>query len=156
MGARARYLIHNSHADTRHSMSSEQQQPASPSRKGFFGLGKKDGAKTPRHEVAQTPILEHGNPLEKANIPTEARNQQIVGVAGTDVEGDHSKILLALDGTDAGDKAFKYLLQSKVLSKEAHVFVATVLPAQVLSGPWVAGPLVRCSASSLSAVFLFY
>lgn len=128
-------------------MSSEQQQqPASPSRKGFFGLGKKDGAKTPRHEVAQTPILEHGNPLEKANIPTEARNQQIVGVAGTDVEGDHSKILLALDGTDAGDKAFKYLLQSKVLSKEAHVFVATVLPAQVLSGPWVAGPLVRCSA----------
>ena len=125
-------------------MTSPEQQatPASPSRKGFFGLGaKKDGLKTPTQEVSQTPILEHGNPMEKAHLPTEARNQQIVGVDGGSVADGQSKILLALDGTEAGDKAFKYLLTGKVLSKEAHIFVTTVLPAQVLSGPWVAGPL---------------
>lgn len=122
--------------------STEQAPPSSPSRKGFFGLGsKKDGLKTPTQEVSQTPILEHGNPMEKAHLPTEARNQQIVGVDGGSVSDGSSKILLALDGTDAGDKAFKYLLTAKVLSKDSHIFVATVLPAQVLSGPWVAGPL---------------
>lgn len=61
---------------------------------------------------------------------------------GDHVDSQQSKILLALDGTEAGDKAFKYILESKVLSNQAHIFVATVLPAQVLSGPWVAGPLV--------------
>lgn len=116
--------------------------PQSPSRK-FFGLGgKKDaGAKTPTRNVAQTPILESGNPMDKAHLPKEARNQEIVGISGEHVEPSQSKILLALDGTEAGDKAFKYVLDTKVLSKDAHIFVATVLPAQVLSGPWVAGPL---------------
>lgn len=122
-------------------MASEQQTPPSPSRKGFFGLGKKDGSKTPTHNVAQTPLLESGNPLDKANIPTEARTQEIVGMPGEEVKPESSKILLALDGTEAGDKAFRWILESKVLSDQAHVFVATVLPAQVLQGPWVAGPL---------------
>lgn len=115
--------------------------PSSPSRKSFFGLGKRDGSKTPTKEVAQTPLLEHGNPLEKANIPQEARNQEIIGMPGEEVKPATSKILLAIDGTEAGDKAFRWILDSKVLSSEAHVFVATVLPAQVLQGPWVAGPL---------------
>lgn len=78
-----------------------------------------------------------------------------------------SSILIAIDGTEAGDKAFNYILKSKVLSTDAHVFskfersvssdrdccnllkfdlrvriaVATILPANVLSGPWVSGPL---------------
>lgn len=127
-------------------MAAEQQPgqtPPSPTQKakGFFGLGKKDGSKTPTHNVAQTPLLESGNPLDKAHVPAEARNQEIVGQQGVHVEEGQSKILLALDGTEAGDKAFQYILTSKVLSNQAHIFVATVLPAQVLSGPWVAGPL---------------
>lgn len=52
-----------------------------------------------------------------------------------------SSILIAIDGTEAGDKAFNYLLKSKVLNQESHIFIATVLPANVLSGPWVSGPL---------------
>ena len=49
--------------------------------------------------------------------------------------------MIAIDGTEAGDKAFNYLLKSKVLSTNAHVFIVTILPANVLSGPWVSGPL---------------
>lgn len=52
-----------------------------------------------------------------------------------------SSILIAIDGTEAGDKAFHYLLKSKVLSTNAHIFIVTILPANVLSGPWVSGPL---------------
>lgn len=50
-------------------------------------------------------------------------------------------MLLAMDGTEAGEKAFKYLVENKTISKASHVFLATVLPANVLSGPWVSGPL---------------
>lgn len=46
-----------------------------------------------------------------------------------------------MDGTEAGEKAFKYLVENKTISKASHVFLATVLPANVLSGPWVSGPL---------------
>lgn len=60
-------------------------EPQSPSRKGFFGLGKdkktNDGTKTPTHEIAQTPALESSNPLD-ASIPSEARRQQILGQTG--------------------------------------------------------------------------
>lgn len=34
-------------------------------------------------QIAQTPALESANPLEKHNIPSEARQQQIVGQTGT-------------------------------------------------------------------------
>lgn len=119
-------------------------EPQSPSRKGFFGLGKDkksgDGTQTPSHEIAQTPALESANPLEKHNIPSEARQQKILGQTGENVTSA-SSILVAIDGTDAGDKAFNYLLSSKVISSNAHIFVATILPANVLSGPWVSGPL---------------
>jgi hypothetical protein len=61
-------------------------QPPSPSRKGFFGIGKdkrrSDGGQTPTHLMAQTPALESANPLDKNNIPSEARHQQIVGQTG--------------------------------------------------------------------------
>ncbi|PWN22964.1 adenine nucleotide alpha hydrolases-like protein [Microstroma glucosiphilum] len=90
--------------------------------------------------MAQTPALESANPLDKSNIPSEARHQQIVGQTGEAITKE-SSILIAIDGTEAGDKAFNYLLKSKVLSTNAHVFIATVLPANVLSGPWVSGPL---------------
>lgn len=128
--------------------------PSSPRRSLFSlpGLGKKnyhpssaDGATTPGGNVttiAQTPILESSNPLEKASIPTEAREQQIVGVPGSNLTSpDLAKILVALDGTEAGDKAYKYLLENKVLNTNSHVFLCTVLPANVISTPWVAGPL---------------
>lgn len=40
-------------------------------------------------QIAQTPALESANPLEKHNIPSEARQQQIVGQTGTGcVRGD--------------------------------------------------------------------
>ncbi|PWN29347.1 adenine nucleotide alpha hydrolases-like protein [Jaminaea rosea] len=119
-------------------------EPQSPSKKSFFGLGKEkkegSGLKTPTHEIAQTPALESANPLEKHNIPSEARQQQIVGQTGEGVTKE-SSILIAIDGTEAGDKAFHYLLKSKVLSTNAHIFIVTILPANVLSGPWVSGPL---------------
>ncbi|CEH14252.1 hypothetical protein CBOM_02117 [Ceraceosorus bombacis] len=110
-----------------------------------MGIGTKkqsaDGLTTPTHEIAQTPALESGNPFDKHDIPTEARQQLVVGKVGEAIHEENSKILLALDGTDAGDKAFNYVLNSKVLAKDAHIFIATVLPANVLSGPWVSGPL---------------
>jgi len=52
--------------------------------------------------------------MDKMKIPQEARNQQIVGQTGEAVSEDTSKLLLAIDGTEAGDKAFKYLMESKV------------------------------------------
>lgn len=91
--------------------------------------------------IAQTPILESSNPLEKAHLPSEAREQQIVGVPGAKLESETAKILIALDGTEAGDKAYKYLLENKLLRTDSHVFLCTVLPANVISTPWVAGPL---------------
>lgn len=127
--------------------------PSSPRRSLFHipGLSKKnytpsssDGATTPGGHVtniAQTPILESSNPLEKSSVPAEAREQQIVGVPGAKLESDTAKILIALDGTEAGDKAFKYLLENKLLKTDSHVFLCTVLPANVISTPWVAGPL---------------
>lgn len=69
--------------------------------------------------IAQTPIMESSNPLDKLKIPTEARNQQIVGQTGEAVHEDTSKLLLAIDGTEAGDKAFKYLMESKVSPQRA-------------------------------------
>lgn len=102
-----------------------------------------DGTTTPGGQVtsiAQTPILESSNPLEKSSIPPQAREQQIVGVPGTTL-AETAKILLALDGTEAGDKAFSYLLDNKLLRPDSHVFLCTVLPANVISTPWVAGPL---------------
>lgn len=92
-------------------------------------------------QIAQTPVLESGNPFDKATIPAEARQQHIVGVPGDKLPDDKSKVLLALDGTEAGDKAFNYLLENKTISSGSHVFLTTVLPANVLSGPWVSGPL---------------
>lgn len=91
-----------------------------------LGIGTKkqsaDGLTTPTHEIAQTPALESGNPFDKHDIPTEARQQLVVGKVGEAVQDDNSKILLALDGTDAGEKAFNYVLNSKVLAKDAHIF----------------------------------
>lgn len=49
--------------------------------------------------------------------------------------------MLALDGTEAGDKAFAYLLENKTIAPGSHIFLTTVLPANVLGGPWVSGPL---------------
>ncbi|SJX61269.1 uncharacterized protein SRS1_10264 [Sporisorium reilianum f. sp. reilianum] len=127
--------------------------PSSPRRSLFSlpGLSKKsytpssaDGATTPgghMTNIAQTPILESSNPLDKSAVPTEAREQQIVGVPGAKLETEVAKILIALDGTDAGDKAFRYLLENKLLRTDSHVFLCTVLPANVISTPWVAGPL---------------
>ncbi|PWZ03184.1 adenine nucleotide alpha hydrolases-like protein [Testicularia cyperi] len=128
--------------------------PSSP-RKGFFNLaslGKKlpsaegsaSGASTPGGHItniAQTPILESSNPLDKLSVPSEAREQQIVGVPGAKLDDGIAKILIALDGTEAGDKAFKYLLENRILKTDSHVFLCTVLPANVISTPWVAGPL---------------
>ena len=127
--------------------------PSSPRRSLFSlpGLSKKnyqpssaDGATTPGGhvtQIAQTPILESSNPLEKAAVPSEAREQQIVGVPGAHLTSEAAKILIALDGTEAGDKAYKYLLENKLLKTDSHVFLCTVLPANVISTPWVAGPL---------------
>lgn len=86
-------------------------------------------------------MLESGNPFDKASIPTEARQQQIVGVPGEHLPDHQSKVLLALDGTEAGDKAFDYLLNNKTIAQGSHIFLTTVLPANVLGGPWVSGPL---------------
>lgn len=38
------------------------------------------------------------------------------------MDDTHAKVLIALDGTDAGDRAFKYLLENKVLRPDTHVF----------------------------------
>lgn len=86
-------------------------------------------------------MLESGNPFDKQTIPSEARQQQIVGMPGEKIEEEKNKVLLALDGTEAGDKAFQYLIDSKTIPLDSHVFVTTVLPANVLAGPWVSGPL---------------
>ncbi|KAJ1034405.1 hypothetical protein NDA18_001266 [Ustilago nuda] len=127
--------------------------PSSPRRSLFSlpGLSKKnhhpsstDGSTTPGGQITQivqTPILESSNPLEKSSIPAEAREQQIVGVPGAKLSSESAKILIALDGTEAGDKAYKYLLENKVLNTDSHVFLCTVLPANIISTPWVAGPL---------------
>ena len=79
--------------------------------------------------------------VDEIRARAEAREQQIVGVPGAKLESDTAKILIALDGTEAGDKAFKYLLENKLLKTDSHVFLCTVLPANVISTPWVAGPL---------------
>jgi nucleotide-binding universal stress UspA family protein len=126
--------------------------PSSP-RKGFFSLaslGKKngeatsaDGATTPGGHItniAQTPILEASNPLDKGHL-SEAREQQIVGLPGATLDDGVAKILIALDGSEAGDRAFQYLLTTRLLRTDSHVFLCTVLPADVVSTPWVAGPL---------------
>lgn len=86
-------------------------------------------------------MLESSNPFDKASIPSEARQQQIVGVPGERLPETQSKVLLALDGTEAGDKAFDYLLNNKTIAPGSHIFLTTVLPANVLGGPWVSGPL---------------
>lgn len=86
-------------------------------------------------------MLESGNPFDKTSIPSEARQQQIVGVPGERLPEHQSKVLLALDGTEAGDKAFDYLLNNKTIAPGSHIFLTTVLPANVLGGPWVSGPL---------------
>lgn len=74
-------------SDGQEQQQQQQQPPASPSRRGFFGIGKDkipagDGTKTPSHEIAQTPAMESSNPMDKLNIPSEARTQQIVGNVG--------------------------------------------------------------------------
>lgn len=46
-----------------------------------------------------------------------------------------------MDGTEAGEHAFKYVLDKKAFNPNSHIFLTTVLPANVLSGPWVSGPL---------------
>lgn len=75
----------------------------------FFGIDHQtsgNGSITPGapvHNIAQTPIMESGNPFDKLTIPSEARNQQIVGHPGESVPDSRFKILLALDGTEAGD-----------------------------------------------------
>ncbi|WFD33315.1 RSC chromatin remodeling complex ATPase component [Malassezia cuniculi] len=113
---------------------------------GFFGVSQQTstGTTTPSNQVtqiAQTPAIESGNPFDKVNIPSEARQQHIVGIAGEKVGDDRTKVLLALDGTEAGDKAFNYVIENKTIPKDSHIFLVTVLPANVLSGPWVSGPL---------------
>ena len=64
-----------------------------------------------------------------------------IGVPGERLPEEKSKVLLALDGTEAGDKAFNYLLTNKTIAQGSHIFLTTVLPANVLGGPWVSGPL---------------
>ncbi|WFD03002.1 hypothetical protein MOBT1_001691 [Malassezia obtusa] len=121
--------------------------PTNSTDQGFFGVQHQtstSGETTPGgqvHQIAQTPVLESGNPFDKASIPTEARQQQIVGVPGEHLPDHQSKVLLALDGTEAGDKAFDYLLNNKTIAQGSHIFLTTVLPANVLGGPWVSGPL---------------
>ncbi|SNX82577.1 uncharacterized protein MEPE_01283 [Melanopsichium pennsylvanicum] len=130
--------------------------PSSPRRSLFslpgLKLGKQshnpqslDGTTTPggsaHATIAQTPILESSNPLEKSNVPAAAREQQIVGAQGSTLDAEKAKILIALDGTESGDKAYKYLLDNRLLKTDSHVFLCTVLPANVVSTPWVAGPL---------------
>lgn len=85
--------------------------------------------------------MESGNPFDKASIPNEARQQHIVGVPGERLPEQQSKVLLALDGTEAGDKAFDYVINNKTIAPGSHIFLTTVLPANVLGGPWVSGPL---------------
>ncbi|KAI3628220.1 hypothetical protein GLX27_000080 [Malassezia furfur] len=121
--------------------------PTNTSDQGFFGVQHQtstSGDVTPGgqvHQIAQTPVLESSNPFDKASIPSEARQQQIVGVPGERLPETQSKVLLALDGTEAGDKAFDYLLNNKTIAPGSHIFLTTVLPANVLGGPWVSGPL---------------
>ncbi|KAN0061141.1 hypothetical protein ACQY0O_006876 [Thecaphora frezii] len=128
--------------------------PSSP-RRGLFSLPSLNlkkandaavptGAQTPgAHitQIAQTPILESHNPMDKLNIPSEAREQHIVGLHGEKLDDDLAKVLIALDGTEAGDRAFKFVMENKVLRHDSHIFLCTVLPANVVSTPWVAGPL---------------
>ncbi|WFD25770.1 hypothetical protein MNAN1_000736 [Malassezia nana] len=114
---------------------------------GYFGGEHQTSASgtitpgAPVHTIAQTPVLESSNPLDKISVPSEARNQQIVGNIGDSVPDDKFKILLALDGTEAGDLAFNYILDKKPFSTNCHIFLVTVLSANVLGGPWVSGPL---------------
>ncbi|WFD42828.1 hypothetical protein MPSI1_001478 [Malassezia psittaci] len=122
--------------------------PTNSTDQGFFGVQQSQtsssGDVTPGgqvHQIAQTPVLESGNPFDKTSIPSEARQQQIVGVPGERLPEEKSKVLLALDGTEAGDKAFNYLLTNKTIAQGSHIFLTTVLPANVLGGPWVSGPL---------------
>ncbi|PWN49127.1 adenine nucleotide alpha hydrolases-like protein [Violaceomyces palustris] len=122
--------------------------PTSPSRKaGFFGIIHKkssDGAMTPGGMVttiAQTPLIESSNPMDKLHIPVEAREQQIVGLHGEKIDADVAKILIALDGSEAGDRAFRYLVENNVMKESSHVILTTVLPANVVVTPWVSGPL---------------
>ncbi|PWN99971.1 adenine nucleotide alpha hydrolases-like protein [Tilletiopsis washingtonensis] len=135
--------------------SAGQSEPSSPAKKLFASVaslhlpggrrrthaGAADGTATPTHEHAQTPALESSNPFDRRDVPDEARTQAIVGATGAEVKAEGCKVMLALDGTEAGDKALKWLLETKVVAKGAHVFIASVLPANVLSGPWVSGPL---------------
>jgi nucleotide-binding universal stress UspA family protein len=155
--------------------SAGHSEPSSPAKKLFASVaslhlpggrrrthaGAADGTATPTHEHAQTPALESSNPFDRRDVPDEARTQAIVGATGAEVKAEGCKVMLALDGTEAGDKALKWLLETKVVAKGAHVFselaprcakrshvsdlsslpVASVLPANVLSGPWVSGPL---------------
>ena len=62
-------------------------------------------------------------------------------MAGEKVGEGRSKVLLALDGTEAGDKAFNYVMENKTIPTGSHIFLVTVLPANILTGPWVSGPL---------------
>ncbi|KOS16468.1 universal stress protein [Malassezia pachydermatis] len=123
-------------------MSSDNTQ-----QQGFFGVEHQtSGSGTitpgaPVTEISQTPALEAGNPFDKMSIPQEARNQHIVGHTGEKVGDKKYKILLAMDGTEASDLAFKYVMEKKVFNPESHIFLTTVLPANVLGGPWVSGPL---------------
>ena len=71
--------------------------------------------------IAQTPVLESGNPFDKATMPNEARQQQIVGVHGAGVPEQHEKVLLALDGTEAGDKAFQFVLDNRTINEHSHI-----------------------------------
>lgn len=60
--------------------------------------------------------------------PAEARNQAIVGVQGEQVADENSKVLLAIDGTEAGEKAFQFLLKSQILNRDAHIFSECLSP----------------------------
>lgn len=118
------------------------------SQQDFFGVDHQTSAHgsitpgAPVHNIAQTPVMESGNPFDKLTIPSEARNQQIVGHPGESVADDKFKILLAIDGTEAGDLAFNYIMGKHAFSsKDCHIFLTTVLPANVLGGPWISGPL---------------
>ena len=121
------------------------------SQQDFFGVDHQTSAHgsitpgAPVHNIAQTPVMESGNPFDKLTIPSEARNQQIVGHPGESVADDKFKILLAIDGTEAGDLAFNYIMGKHAFSsKDCHIFLTTVLPANVLGGPWISGPLTIC------------
>lgn len=92
-------------------------------------------------QIAQTPVLESGNPFDKNSVPNEARTQHIVGLPGEKVDDSRNKVLLAMDGTESGDLAFNYVMEGHSIKPGSHIFMTTVLPANVLGGPWVSGPL---------------